>query len=80
VVFLGGADDTERVAEGCPYGVAGTGEGAGRTHFGEPFRFFGEIISQFWRNEFAVFLDSSRFVRVIPVSCFPEDWHGVCPL
>ena len=28
VVFRGGADEAERVAEICPEGVAGTGEGA----------------------------------------------------
>ena len=28
VVFLVGADEAERVAEGCPEGVAGTGEAA----------------------------------------------------
>lgn len=27
VVFLGRADEAERVAEGCPDGVAGTSEG-----------------------------------------------------
>jgi len=27
VVFMGGADEAERVAEGCPDGMAGTGEG-----------------------------------------------------
>jgi hypothetical protein len=29
VVFLGTADEAERVAEGCSDGVVGTGEGAG---------------------------------------------------
>ncbi|MEI6658058.1 MAG: hypothetical protein WCO76_05925 [Planctomycetota bacterium] len=29
VVFLGQADEAERVAEGCPDGTAGTGDGVG---------------------------------------------------
>ena len=29
VVFLGGADEAERIAEACPEGVAGTGEDGG---------------------------------------------------
>jgi len=29
VVFLGGADEAERVAEGWPDGMTGTGEGVG---------------------------------------------------
>jgi len=29
VVFLGGADEAEQVAEACPEGLAGTGKDAG---------------------------------------------------
>jgi hypothetical protein len=38
VVFLGRADEAERVAEGCPGGGAETGEGAGYRHLSPRIR------------------------------------------
>ena len=62
VVFLGAANHAERVAEGCPEGVA---SGANRS---SPRIGGGAIRSTTWGDSLHPLAVSARFVRVMPVS------------
>jgi len=67
VVFLGGADEAEQVAEGWPDGMAGTGEGVGSRHLSPLIRPSPCVSSC---GNFPIRARQSRFVLFcVPKSC-----------
>jgi hypothetical protein len=63
VVFPGGAGEDERVAEGCPEGVAETGEGPGKRHLSRQIRPSPRVSSGL---NFPIRARRRQFVRGIP--------------
>ena len=78
VVFLGGVNDAERVAEGCSEGVMATGWGVGKWHLSR--RILASRCVSSCMN-FPIRARHSRFVREFPDSCalFPLEQGGGLP-
>jgi hypothetical protein len=71
-VFLGGAGEDKRGAEGCPEGLAQTGEGPRKRLLSRQIRPSPRFSSC---SNFPIRARHSRFVRAVPSSCaaFPRD-------